>query len=302
MSVAEKKVYMVAGPTAVGKTAFAIRLAQALNTHVISADSRQFYKEMSIGTAVPSAEELAAAPHHFVQHLSIHQDYNVHRYEQEAVAKAQELLQSHDAVVVVGGSGLYLNAFAFGIDNLPDPSPETRAYIEATYRKGGVEALRRLLFSLDKAYYHQMDIANPNRLKRAIEVCLTTGKTFSELRLGEAKQRPFQLQWIGLYQDRERLYQRINLRVDKMLEAGLMDEVNRLYPFKHLNALNTVGYKEFFTYLDGTQTYEWAVEKVKTNSRRYAKRQMTWFRKNTAIQWLDVENKAEVEGFLSALR
>lgn len=288
MSLQAKKVYIVVGPTAVGKTAYAVRLAQKIDAQIISADSRQFYREMRIGTAVPEPHELAAVPHHFVQHLSIHHDYNVHRYEHEAVAKAEALLQQQDAVVVVGGSGLYLNAFAFGIDELPDPSPQTRQYLDEQYQKGGIEALRRMLQKMDAQYYKQIDICNPNRLKRALEVCLTTGKTFSELRYGQPKTRPFDIQWVGLLQARDKLYERINRRVDMMLSAGLMDEVKALYPYRHLNALNTVGYKEFFAYLSGEQSYEWAVEKVKTNSRRYAKRQMTWFRKNTAIEWVEV--------------
>lgn len=296
--MAEKTVYMVIGPTAVGKTAFAIRLAQQLHAEIISADSRQFYKEMCIGTAVPDATELAAVPHHFVQHISIQQYYNVHSYEQEAVAKAEQLLQNSNAVVVVGGSGLYLNAFAYGIDELPDPSPETRAALDQLYREGGVRALAVRLEELDADFYKTIDTANPNRLKRALEVCITTGKTFTDLRIGQAKQRPFAIKWIGLQQDRALLYQRINKRVDMMLELGLMLEVEALYPFKHLNALNTVGYKEFFAYLDGKESYKWAVEKVKTNSRRYAKRQMTWFRKNKDIHWLDVDNKPEIRKFL----
>ena len=282
-----KTVYMVIGPTAVGKTAYAIDLAKKMDAEIISADSRQFYKEMNIGTAVPSVEELASVQHHFIQHISIHDDYNVHRFEMDALNKIEELLLQKNEVVVVGGSGLYLNALAYGIDILPDPSAETRKYLEELYLSEGLMGLRSLLRKLDPVFFGQVDQQNPNRIKRALEVCLTTAKPYSEQRLGEKKQRPFKIEWVGLRQPREILYQRINQRVDVMLQAGLIDEVKALYPFRHLNALNTVGYREFFQWIDGKQSFDWAVEKVKTNSRRYAKRQMTWFSKNPDINWID---------------
>lgn len=283
--MSQKTVYFVVGPTAVGKTAFAIQLAKHLNTEVISADSRQFYREMNIGTATPSAEELRQVKHHFIANLSIHQAYNVSSFEQDALAFLEELFQSNDSVVVVGGSGLYLDALAYGIDDLPDASEELRMDLKRLYDNEGIEALQTQLEKLDPVFYEQIDKQNPKRLLRALEVCLTTGKPYSELRIGEKKDRDFNIRWIGLEQDREQLNKRINLRVDLMLEAGLLEEVKELYPHKALNALNTVGYKEFFLWLDGEESFDWAVEKVKTNSRRYAKRQMTWFRKNEDIQW-----------------
>lgn len=289
----EKHVYIVAGPTAVGKTRFAIELAQLLQTEIISADSRQFYKEMKIGTAVPSSSELNAVPHHFIQHLSIHETYNVYKYEFDVLAKLELLFANYNSVVVVGGSGLYLNALAYGIDELPDPSEETRSFLTKIQEKDGIEGLRTLLKKYDPVFYMDVDLQNPNRIKRALEVCLTTGKKYSELRLGQKKQRPFQIHWIGLEQDRNQLYQRINLRVDLMIKDGLLEEVKQLEHLQHLNALNTVGYREFFEWMKGEQTYEWAVEKVKTNSRRYAKRQMTWFRKNKDILWLQVDDLSE---------
>ncbi|MCK5776064.1 MAG: tRNA (adenosine(37)-N6)-dimethylallyltransferase MiaA [Bacteroidales bacterium] len=285
----KKTVYIVAGPTAIGKTTFAIQLAKKMNAEIISADSRQFFKEMRIGTAVPSDEELEEVKHHFIQHLSIHNDYNVFQFEQDALAKIEQLHQSYDTVIVVGGSGLYLNALAYGIDDLPDPSEETRTALNNLFDNDGLSGLQAKLLDLDPKFYQQMDTQNPKRLKRALEVCITTGKTYSELRLGKAKSRDFEIKWIGLKQDRELLNAKINNRVDVMLEKGLLDEVKELYPLRDLNALNTVGYKEFFLWLDKQESYEWAVEKVKTNSRRFAKRQMTWFNKNKDIEWLDVD-------------
>jgi tRNA dimethylallyltransferase len=296
-----KTLYIVAGPTAVGKTRFAIELAQLLNTEILSADSRQFYKEMRIGTAVPSSEELADVPHHFIQHLSIHHDYNVHRYEKDAMDKMNQLFEKFDDLVLVGGSGLYLNAVAYGIDDLPDPSAETRAFLEEVQQKKGLDGLRKLLQEKDPDFYKLVDLHNPNRIKRALEVCITTGKPYSSLRVGQAKERDFKIKWIGLLQEREQLYEKINRRVDLMIEEGLIDEVKSLFELKHLNALNTVGYREFFQWMSGEESYEWAVEKVKTNSRRYAKRQMTWFRKNKEIYWLDVEDTEEINSFKKKL-
>lgn len=288
MSV-KKTLYIVAGPTAVGKTSYAIQLAQQLNTEILSADSRQFYKQMKIGTAVPSSEELAAVPHHFIQHLEIDEDYNVHKYEKDALRKMEQLFKKYDQLVMVGGSGLYLNAVAYGIDDLPDPSVETRAFLEKLQKEEGLNGLQNLLKEKDPDFYEMVDIQNPNRLKRALEVCITTGIPYSMQRKGQVKSRDFEIKWIGLKQDRDKLNDKINRRVDLMIEEGLIDEVKSLYHLKHLNALNTVGYREFFKYLDGEETCEWAVEKVKTNSRRYAKRQMTWFRKNQDIFWMDVD-------------
>jgi tRNA dimethylallyltransferase len=288
--VLEKTVFFVVGPTAVGKTRFAVKLAKQKKSEILSADSRQFFQEMSIGTAVPSPEELQAVKHHFIQHISIHQAYNVHKYEQDALRKIEELFKIYDAVVVVGGSGLYLNALAYGIDDLPDPSEETRQKLDRIFQQEGISGLQDLLRKLDPEFLISVDQQNPNRMKRALEVCLTTGKPYSVQRLGIKKERPFKMKWIGLRQDRAVLYERINKRVDLMLKAGLIDEVKALFPLRHLNALNTVGYREFFQWMEGKESYEWAVEKVKTNSRRYAKRQMTWFNKNEDIQWLDVKD------------
>lgn len=297
----QKTVYFVVGPTAVGKTDFAIQLAKYLDTEIISADSRQFFCEMNIGTASPSKEELSQVKHHFIANLSIQQNYNVSEFEQDALALLEHLFQSKDAVVVVGGSGLYLDALAYGIDDLPDASVETRMDLKRLYDHEGIEALQNQLEKLDPDFYAQVDKQNPKRLLRALEVCLTTGKPYSELRMGQKKERDFKIRWIGLEQERSVLNKRINQRVDMMLEAGLLEEVKRLYPYKELNSLNTVGYKEFFTWLDGEETYEWALEKVKTNSRRYAKRQMTWFRKNEDIRWFKVDELPEFPDLIRQL-
>lgn len=299
--MSQKTVYFVVGPTAVGKTSFAIQLAKHLDAEIISADSRQFYREMNIGTATPSVEELRQVKHHFIANLSIHQAYNVSSFEQDALARLEELFQSNDSVVVVGGSGLYLDALAYGIDDLPDASEELRMDLKQLYDNEGIEALQTQLEKLDPVFYTQIDKQNPKRLLRALEVCLTTGKPYSDLRIGEKKKRNFNIRWIGLEQDREQLNKRINLRVDLMLEAGLLEEVKELYPHKALNALNTVGYKEFFLWLDGKESFDWAVEKVKTNSRRYAKRQMTWFRKNEDIQWFKVSDFPEFSILINQL-
>ena len=294
----QKTLYFVVGPTAVGKTTFAIQLAQYLETEIISADSRQFFREMNIGTATPSLEELAQVKHHFIGNLSIHQNYNVSSFEQDAIKLIYQLFEERDAVVVVGGSGLYLDALAYGIDDLPDASEELRLDLKRLYDNEGIEALQVKLEALDPVFYLQIDKQNPKRLLRALEVCISTGKPYSEMRLGQKKDRDFKICWIGLEQERIVLNERINLRVDLMLENGLLDEVKKLYPYKDLNSLNTVGYKEFFTWLDGKETFDWAVEKVKTNSRRYAKRQMTWFRKNEDIHWFRVDKLPEFQVLL----
>ncbi len=293
-----KTVYFVVGPTAVGKTSFAIDLAKYLETEIISADSRQFFKEMSIGTAKPSAEELKQVKHHFIGNLSIQQTYNVSDFEKDALQLLDQLFKLKDKVVVVGGSGLYLDALAYGIDELPDASDEVRDDLQQLYKAGGIEALQNKLKVLDSVFFEQVDQQNPKRLLRALEVCLMSGKPYSELRMGNKKKRNFNMHWIGLEQDRAVLSDRINRRVDQMLNDGLMDEVKALFPYKDLNALNTVGYKEFFQFLEEKESYEWAVEKVKTNSRRYAKRQMTWFRKNKSIVWFDTAYLPDFDSLL----
>ena len=280
-----KLLLVIAGPTAVGKTSTGIALAQHFNTEIISADSRQVYAEMNIGTAKPSKEELGAIPHHLVGHVSIHKEYNAGIYENEGLACLNTLFEKHDIVVMVGGSGLYIDAVCSGFDPLPDVSPELRDQLKQTHAEQGIEALQKQLQSLDPEYYKQVDTQNPARLMRAIEVCLTSGKPYSQLRSEQAKQRPFNTIMLALNLPRETLYAQINKRVDKMLEQGLIKEAQALHPLKHLKALQTVGYSELFDHFDGKFALEDTINLIKQNTRRYAKRQLTWFRRYENIQW-----------------
>jgi tRNA dimethylallyltransferase len=292
MSTKKNKLIIIEGPTGVGKTAYAIDLAKKMNTEIISADSRQFYKELNIGVARPSIDELNAAKHHFIAHIGIEDYYSVSKFETEVLALLENLFQTHESVVMVGGSGLYVNAVCHGIDELPDPDDELRENIENLYKTQGIEALRSQLKILDPVFYHQIDLANHKRLRRALEVCLQTGKPYSELRTNTKKSRNFEVERIALNRGSVEvrhasplLYDRINRRVDVMLQDGLLDEAKKLYPFKHLNALNTVGYKELFEHFDGKISLEQAIIDIKTHSRRYAKRQLTWLRAQPNINW-----------------
>jgi tRNA dimethylallyltransferase len=282
------RLIVLTGPTAVGKTELSISLAQKHNTHIISCDSRQFYREMKIGTAAPSQKELQAVPHHFIGHLSIHDYYNVSMFEQDVLKLLPELFKNSDTVIMTGGSGMYIDAVAYGIDELPDADETIRQQVKAELTKNGLEGLQIWLQRLDPEHYETIDKFNPNRMLRAIEVCLQTGKPFSELRKNQSKKRDFEIEKICLVRPREELYHRINLRVDKMMEQGLEKEARSLYKFRHLNALNTVGYKELFSYFDGEISLEQAVTDIKTHSRRYAKRQLTWFKRDESYRWVDV--------------
>jgi tRNA dimethylallyltransferase len=285
MSVKKNKLIVIEGPTGVGKTAFAIDMAKQLKTEIISADSRQFYKELNIGVARPSEEELAEVKHHFIAHIGIEDYYSVSKFETDVLELLENLFQTHESVVMVGGSGLYVNAVCKGIDELPDPDEQLRNDIENLYKTQGIEALRAQLKILDPVFYNQIDLANHKRLRRAVEVCLQTGKPYSELRTNTKKSRNFEIERIAVNRDKDELYDRINRRVDVMIQDGLLDEAKNLYPFKHLNALNTVGYKELFEYFDGKISLEQAITDIKTHSRRYAKRQLTWLRAQDGIQW-----------------
>ncbi len=278
----------IVGPTAIGKTALGIMLAQHFNTEIISADSRQFYKEMSIGTAVPSASELDAASHHFIQHLSIEQDYNAGTFERDAIEKINALHQNKDIVIMVGGSGLFVDAVTKGLDNLPKANLEIRQSLNNRLLNEGLESLQRQLKGLDPKSYMSIAIDNPKRVIRALEVCLSTGKPYSSfLKKDNKKTRHFNTITIGLIADREIIYNRINTRVDIMMDNGLLAEVKNLKSKQHLNALNTVGYKELFKFLDGEWTLEFAISEIKKNTRRFAKRQLTWFKKNETTLWID---------------
>ena len=294
MSDKNKTLIVIAGPTASGKTAFAIKVAKALDTVILSADSRQFYKEMSIGTAAPNAEELRQAKHYFVHHISIEDKYDVADYERDAIQLLDELFKTHDTVVMTGGSGLFIDAVCNGIDAMPDVEPEIRVKVQKLFDEGGLKALQDEVQRLDPDYYAIVDQQNPRRLQRALEVCYQTGKPFSSFRSGNTVKRDFDIKKYALLWDRQQLIKRIDKRVDMMMEQGLLNEAKALYPKRDLNALNTVGYKELFAYFDGSCSLKEAVEQIKIHTRQYAKRQMTWLRKDTSYQWVTTDDLEEV--------
>jgi len=283
----DKFLISIVGPTAIGKTALSIKLAQHFNTEIISADSRQFFKEMSIGTAVPTPSELASAKHHFIHHMSIEEDYNVGDFEKEAIVKLDSLYKTHYIAVMVGGSGLYLDAVTKGLDKFPDIDPNIRKKLNQRLKTEGLNTLQKQLKAVDPDAYSSIAIDNPHRVIRALEVSIGTGKPYSSFLNKNNIQRNFKTITIGLTAERSLIYERINERVDKMIEEGLLDEAKALLPKQHLNALNTVGYKELFSYLKGEWTLDFAISEIKKNSRRFAKRQLTWFRKDKSIIWFD---------------
>lgn len=275
----------VVGPTAIGKTAVAIKLAKHFSSEIVSADSRQFYKEMHIGTAVPSKEELAEVKHHFIQQLSVKQNYSVGDFEKDALRKLDRLFKTHSHIFLVGGSGLYVDAVTKGLDYFPQVSPNIRKELNEICKEKGLEELVAELKSKDPDFAKKADLQNPQRVIRALEICRGTGKSFSYYRNKPKPARSFSSVKIGLTAPRELIYERIEKRLDKMLEEGLLQEAEKMYPHKDKNALNTVGYKELFLYLDGKISLENAVEEIKKNTRRFAKRQLTWFRKDKEIKW-----------------
>ena len=285
-----KTLIVIAGPTASGKTAFSIELAKALNTVIISADSRQFYKEMSIGTAAPTPDELLQVKHYFVHNISIEDKYDVADYEREVLQLLDELFKTHDNVVLTGGSGLFIDAVCNGIDEMPDVQPEIREKVETMLKEGGIDTLSSELQQLDPEYFAIVDQQNPRRLQRALEVCYQTGKPFSSFRKGTDVKRDFEIKKFALLWDRQELIKRIDKRVDLMMQQGLLEEAKTLYPKRQLNALNTVGYKELFSYFDGDCTLDEAVEQIKIHTRQYAKRQMTWLRRDKEYLWITVDD------------
>lgn len=278
---------VIAGPTASGKTEAAIKLAKRLNTVILSADSRQFYKEMTIGTAVPSPQELREVKHYFIQKISILNDYSVADYEKDALRLLDKLFKEHEQVLMVGGSGLYIDAVCNGIDPMPNISDGTLQKINRLYREGGLEALQKEVERLDPEYWAIVDQKNPRRLQRALEICYQTGQTFTSFRSKKPGERSFKIEKYALQREKQDLYNRINQRVEVMLSRGLVDEARRLYPYRRRNALNTVGYKELFDYFDGKCNLMEAVEQIKLDTRHYAKRQMTWFRRDPEYQWIE---------------
>ena len=283
----------VVGPTAIGKTALSIRLANHFKTDIVSSDSRQFYSEMNIGTAVPSTKELKQAKHHFIQNRSIHDDYSVGAFEKDAVLLLNKLFKNNDYVIMAGGSGLYVDAVTIGLDDFPEIDPEIRINLKKTLDTEGIEMLQQELKKLDPVSFERIDIHNKQRLIRALEICIGSELPFSHYLGLHQKKRDFNSLKIGLTTKREVVYERINQRVDIMIKEGLVEEARRLYSFKDLNALQTVGYKELFQHFDGELSLEEAVEAIKRNTRRFAKRQGTWFRRDPNIKWFDFQTPAE---------
>ena len=297
----DKYLVVIAGPTASGKTATAIKVAKALGTEIISADSRQFYKELPIGTAAPTPEEQAEVQHHMIHNLNVEDKYDVADYEQDVLNLLNQLFVNHDAVVLTGGSGLFIDAVCKGLDSIPDISEEVRNKVDELYKKGGLIALQNEVERLDPEYYSIVDKYNPRRLQRAVEVCYQTGLTYSSFRKNTVKQRDFKVIKVALLWERSELINRINKRVDIMVNEGLVEEAKAMYPKRHLNSLNTVGYKEIFEYFDGKVSLDEAIENIKINTRQYAKRQMTWLRKNNDYKWFTIDELDEMLNYINSV-
>ncbi|KQO22751.1 tRNA dimethylallyltransferase [Flavobacterium sp. Leaf82] len=302
-----KHLITIVGPTAIGKTALSIALANHFKCEIISCDSRQFFKEMTIGTAVPNQEELQAATHHFIQNKSIFENYTVGDYEKEALIKLEELFQNNDFAILIGGSGLYVDAILKGFDEFPEINPEVRSEVNSNYEKFGIEYLQEQLQHLDPEYYQKITLENPQtlqnpqRMMRFVEVCIGTQKPYSSFLNQKKNNRNFIPILIGLDAERPIIYDRINQRVDNMIKEGLLAEAEQLYPHKVLNALQTVGYRELFSYFDGDFTLPFAIEEIKKNTRRFSKRQLTWFKRNEATKWFDYATpKSEIISFIQS--
>ena len=294
-----KKLIVLTGPTAVGKTAVSLDIAKHFGIPVINADSRQIFKELKIGTARPTEEEMQEVKHYFVGTLGIEDYYSASLYEQQVLELLDKEFQSHDYALLSGGSMMYIDAVCDGIDDIPTIDDDTRALMKQRLKDEGLEALVEELKRLDPEYYEIVDRQNPRRVVHALEICVMTGKTYTSFRKRSKKERPFRIIKIGLDRPREELYNRINARVDQMMSDGLLDEVKALYPKKELNALNTVGYKELFDYLDGRWPLEEAVERIKGNTRRYARKQLTWYKKDEQIRWFHPDDKQAIINYIS---
>lgn len=282
------------GPTGVGKTELSLRLAEYFHSSILSSDSRQLYKDLIIGTAAPTTEQMQRVKHYFVGTLELTDYYNASRFEEEVVALLAELHKQHPVVLMSGGSMMYIDAVCKGIDDLPTVTPELRRELTELYEREGLEPIRAQLKLLDPVHYAQVDLKNYKRVIHALEICLMTGKPYSELRTNPRKERPFRIIKIGLNREREELYERINRRVEVMMEDGLLEEARRVYPLKHLNSLNTVGYKELFKYFDGEWSLDFAIDKIKQDSRNYARKQLTWFRRDQEITWFHPDQEADI--------
>ncbi len=295
-----KTLVVLVGATGVGKTELALRIAEHLRSPILNADSRQLYADLPIGTAAPTAEQRARVQHYFVGTLQLTDYYSAAQYEAEAIRLAEELFRTHDALLLTGGSMMYIDAVCNGIDDIPTVDKETREMLLARWQNEGAEVLQRELRLMDPEYYNKVDLKNTKRVIHALEICYMTGKTYSSFLTGERKQRPFKIVKIGLQRDREELYDRINRRVEMMLEEGLEEEARKVLPYRNLNSLNTVGYKEMFQYLDGTWTLDFAREKIQQNSRIYSRKQMTWFRRDKEIQWFHPDEEEAIMAYIDA--
>ena len=293
------KLFVLLGPTAVGKTALSFKIANLLGSPIINCDSRQIYKDMCIGTAAPTDRELDEVKHYFVKILELQHYYSAAQNEEDVMKLINQLSQTHDNLLLSGGSTMYIDAVCNGIDDIPTVAPEIREELKARLQTEGLDKLRNELKLLDPEYYNIVDLKNPKRIVHALEICYTSGKTYTSFRIRKKKERPFQIFKIGLRREREDLFARINKRVDMMMQEGWLEEAKRLYPYRHLNALNTVGYKELFKYFDGTWNLASATEKIKKNTRDYAKKQMTWFAHDESIHWFNPENEKEILDFIS---
>ncbi len=291
---------VITGPTAIGKTSVSTEVARYFNTEIVSADSRQLFREMVIGTAVPDAKELTEIRHHFIHSHSIHDYFSASRFEEEVLAKLTDLFTRHNLVVMTGGSMLYIDAVCKGIDDLPAINMEIRQQLIRKFETEGIESLRFELKILDPVYYREVDKKNHKRLLHALEICLITGKPYSSFRTNPRRERPFHIIKIGLNTDRKVLYQRINHRVDQMVAEGLEQEARDLYPFRQYNALNTVGYREWFEHFEGVTTASEAIEKIKGNTRRYARKQLTWFKRDEEINWFDLTETGKIIPFIES--
>lgn len=293
-----KTLFVLIGPTGVGKTELSLSIAEMLGCDIVSADSRQMYADLKIGTAAPTSKELARVRHHFVGQLALTDYYSAARYEEEAMECLSKLFTQNDYALLTGGSMMYVDAVCKGIDDIPTVDTETRSFMMERYEKEGLETLCAELRLLDPEYYRTVDLKNPKRVIHALEICHMTGRTYTSYRTQTCKERPFRIIKIGLRREREELYERINRRVEVMMEQGLLEEVKSVLPYRHLNSLNTVGYKELFMYLDGEWTLDFAIEKIKQNSRIYSRKQMTWFKRDTEIHWFHPDETERIIHFV----